>query len=160
FDLKTRALGAGLFLIQRGLAAGITLFAPSLVLSTILGWPTYVTTIMIGTLVIVYVVSGGTKAVSLTQRYQMSVIMGGMILAGILALLKIPDNVSCGETVQIAGEMGKLNLINLEFNLNDRYNIWSGLIAGAFLSLSYFGTDQSQVARYLSGTSITESRLR
>lgn len=159
FDLKTRALGAGLFLIQRGLAAGITLFAPSLVLSTILGWPTYVTTIMIGTLVIVYVVSGGTKAVSLTQRYQMSVIMGGMILAGILALLKIPDNVSFGETVQIAGEMGKLNLINLEFNLNDRYNIWSGLIAGAFLSLSYFGTDQSQVARYLSGTSITESRL-
>lgn len=159
FDLKTRALAATLFLILRGLSAGITLFAPALVLSTILRWPVSVTTIMIGTLVIIYVVSGGTRAVSLTQRQQMTVIMSGMILAGILALNMLPENLSFGETVQVAGEMGKLNLINLEFDLNDRYNIWSGLIAGTFLSLSYFGTDQSQVARYLGGTSIRESRL-
>lgn len=159
FDLKTRALAAGLFLILRGLSAGITLFAPSLVLSTILEWPTSATTMLIGTAVIIYVVSGGTKAVSLTQRHQMTVIMSGMILAGILAINMLPDNISFGETVELAGAMGKLNLINFEFDPNDRYNIWSGLIAGTFLSLSYFGTDQSQVARYLSGTSITESRL-
>jgi solute:Na+ symporter, SSS family len=159
FDLKTRALAAILFLILRGLSAGITLFAPALVLSTILEWPLSLTTVMIGTLVIVYVVSGGTKAVSLTQRQQMAVIMSGMILAGILALNMLPDHVSFNETVQIAGEMGKLNLVNLEFNPNDRYNIWSGLVAGTFLFLSYFGTDQSQVARYLGGSSVAESRL-
>jgi SSS family solute:Na+ symporter len=159
FDLKTRTLAAILFLILRGLSAGITLFAPSLVLSTILGWPVSITTIMIGTLVIVYVVSGGTKAVSLTQRQQMTVIMSGMILAGILAFTMLPENVSFSDTVQIAGEMGKLNLINLEFNPEDRYNIWSGLIAGTFLFLSYFGTDQSQVARYLGGASLKESRM-
>ncbi len=159
FDLKTRSLAAILFLILRGLSAGITLFAPSLVLSTILGWPITATTVLIGTLVIIYVVSGGTKAVSLTQRYQMAVIMGGMILAGILAFKMLPDHVSFGDTVSIAGETGKLNLVNLEFNPNDRYNIWSGLIAGTFLFLSYFGTDQSQVARYLGGSSVTESKL-
>ena len=159
FDLKTRSLAAFLFLILRGLSAGITLFAPSLVLSTILGWSTTFTTMIIGSLVIIYVTSGGTKAVSLTQRQQMTVIMSGMLLAGILALSMLPDNVSFGDSVQIAGELGKLNLVNLEFNPSDRYNIWSGLIAGTFLFLGYFGTDQSQVARYLSGTSITESRL-
>lgn len=159
FDLKTRSLAAILFLILRGVSAGITLFAPSLVLSTILGWSTTVTTMLIGTLVIIYVVSGGTKAVSLTQRYQMTVMIGGMILAGILAFNLLPDGVSFGDTVNIAGEMGKLNLVNLEFSLNDRFNIWSGLIAGTFLSLSYFGTDQSQVARYLGGSSLTESKL-
>jgi solute:Na+ symporter, SSS family len=159
FDLKTRSLAALFFLTLRGLSAGITLFAPSLVLSTILGWSVTWTTIFIGTLVIMYVVSGGTKAVSLTQRYQMSVIMGGMILAGILAFRLLPEDISFGDTVGIAGAMGKLNLVNLEFNLTDRYNIWSGLVAGTFLFLSYFGTDQSQVARYLGGTSVTESRL-
>lgn len=159
FDLKTRTLAAGLFLILRGLSAGITLFAPSLVLSTILHWPNYVTTILIGTLVIIYVTSGGTKAVSLTQRQQMTVIMSGMILAGILAYTMLPETVSFGNAVDIAGNLGKLNLVNLEFNLSDRYNIWSGLIAGTFLFLSYFGTDQSQVARYLGGSSVTESRL-
>jgi len=159
FDLKTRSLAALLFLILRGLSAGITLFAPSLVLSTILGWPINVTTVLIGSLVIIYVTSGGTKAVSLTQRYQMTVIMGGMILAGILAFTMLPSGVSFGDTIQIAGEMGKLNLVNLEFNLADRYNIWSGLIAGTFLFLSYFGTDQSQVARYLGGLSERESKL-
>lgn len=159
FDLKTRTLAAILFLILRGLSAGITLFAPALVLSTILRWPISLTTVMIGVLVIIYVVSGGTKAVSITQRQQMAVIMIGMILAGILALNMLPESVSFKETVQIAGEMGKLNLVNLEFDLDDRYNIWSGLIAGTFLFLAYFGTDQSQVARYLGGSSIAESRL-
>lgn len=159
FDLKTRTLAAVLFLMLRGLSAGITLFAPALVLSTILEWPISVTTLMIGTLVIMYVVSGGTKAVSITQRQQMTVIISGMVLAGVLAYTMLPEQMTFGDTVQIAGEMGKLNIVNLEFNLNDRYNIWSGLIAGMFLSLSYFGTDQSQVSRYLGGTSITESRL-
>jgi Na+/proline symporter len=159
FDLKTRSLAAILFLILRGLSAGITLFAPALVLSTILEMPIMITTIFIGTLVIVYVVSGGTKAVSITQRQQMAVIMSGMILAGILAFHLIPEEVSFTDTVRIAGEMDKLNLVNLEFNINDRYNIWSGLIAGTFLFLSYFGTDQSQVGRYLGGSSVTESRL-
>jgi len=159
FDLKTRSLAAILFLILRGLSAGITLFAPSLVLSTILGWSINITTVLIGTLVIIYVTSGGTRAVSLTQRYQMTVIMGGMILAGILAYSMLPQEVSFIDTVNIAGEMGKLNLVNLEFNPNDRYNIWSGLIAGTFLFLSYFGTDQSQVGRYLSGLSERESKL-
>jgi solute:Na+ symporter, SSS family len=159
FDLKTRTLAALFFLLLRGLSVGITLFAPSLVLSTILGWSIGFTTVLIGTLVIFYVVSGGTKAVSLTQRQQMTVMMSGMILAGILAAYLLPDDVSFGDTVQIAGELGKLNLINLEFDIQDRYNIWSGLIAGTFLSLSYFGTDQSQVSRYLGGSSIGESRL-
>jgi SSS family solute:Na+ symporter len=159
FDLKTRLLAAGIFLVLRGLSAGITLFAPALVLSTILGWSVSVTTILIGTLVIIYVVSGGTKAVSLTQRQQMAVIMSGMIMAGILAFNLLPSDVSFSETVQLAGTLGKLNLVNLEFNITDRYNIWSGLIAGTFLFLSYFGTDQSQVARYLGGSSLTESRL-
>lgn len=159
FDLKTRTLAAILFLILRGLSAGITLYAPAIVLSTILGWPISITTVLIGTLVIIYVTVGGTRAVSLTQRQQMTVIMSGMILAGILAYTMLPDHISFGDTIQIAGELGKLNLVNLEFNPNDRYNIWSGLIAGTFLFLSYFGTDQSQVARYLGGKSITESRL-
>lgn len=159
FDLKTRTLAAILFLILRGLSAGITLFAPALVLSTILGWPISVTTIFIGVIVIVYVVSGGTKAVSLTQRQQMAVIMSGMLLAGVLAFNMLPDQVSFTDTVQIAGELGKLNLINYKFDPNDRYNIWSGLIAGTFLFLSYFGTDQSQVGRYLGGQSVAESRM-
>jgi solute:Na+ symporter, SSS family len=159
FDLKTRTLAALLFLVLRGLSVGITLYAPSLVLSTILRWPISLTTILIGTLVIIYVVSGGTKAVSLTQRQQMAVIMSGMILAGALAFYMLPENVSFGNAVSIAGELGKLNLVNLEFDPTDRYNIWSGLIAGTFLFLAYFGTDQSQVARYLGGASVAESRM-
>jgi solute:Na+ symporter, SSS family len=159
FDLKTRTLAALLFLVLRGLSAGITLFAPALVLSTIIGWQVSFTTIFIGVLVIIYVVSGGTNAVSLTQRYQMAVIMGGMILAGIFAYTLLPSGISFNDTVQIAGELGKFNLVNIEFNLTDRYNIWSGMIAGTFLFLAYFGTDQSQVARYLGGTSVGASRL-
>jgi SSS family solute:Na+ symporter len=159
FDLKTRTLAAILFLILRGLSAGITLFAPALVLSTILDWNILFTTLLIGALVIVYTVSGGTRAVSLTQRQQMTVIMGGMILAGVIAYRLIPDHVSFGNTIQIAGELGKLNIITTNFSWSDRFNIWSGLIASTFLFLSYFGTDQSQVGRYLGGKSIRESRM-
>jgi Na+/proline symporter len=159
FDLKTRTLAAILFLMLRGLSAGITLFAPALVLSTILGWNIFITTFLIGGLVIVYTVSGGTKAVSLTQRQQLTIIMGGMILAGIIAYRLIPDHISFGDTINIAGELGKLNIVTTNFSWNDRFNIWSGLIASTFLFLSYFGTDQSQVARYLGGKSIRESRM-
>lgn len=159
FDVKTRVLAVMLFLMLRGLSAGITLFAPSLVLSTILGWPVTFTTVLIGVLVIIYVISGGSKAVSLTQRYQMAVIMGGMVLAGVLAIKLLPGNVSFSDSVALAGNLGKFNLVSYDFDLKTRYNIWSGLIAGTFLSLSYFGTDQSQVARYLGGTSERESKL-
>jgi Na+/proline symporter len=159
FDVKTRILAVILFLFLRGLSAGITLFAPALVLSTILGWPVAFTTVLIGVLVIIYLVSGGSKAVSLTQRYQMAVIMGGMLLAGILAIKLLPEGVSFSDSVAMAGELGKFNLVSFEFDLQTRYNVWSGLIAGTFLSLSYFGTDQSQVARYLGGASETESKL-
>lgn len=159
FDLKTRTLAAILFLMLRGLSAGITLFAPAIVLSTILGWNIIFTTILIGLFVIIYSVSGGTKAVSLTQRQQMTVIMGGMILAGILAYRLLPDYVSFSDTIQIAGELGKLNIVTTNFSLSDRFNIWSGLLASTFLFLSYFGTDQSQVSRYLGGKSLTESRM-
>jgi SSS family solute:Na+ symporter len=159
FDLKTRTLAAILFLILRGLSAGITLFAPSIVLSTILGWNIIITTCVIGFLVIVYTVTGGTRAVSLTQRQQLTVVMGGMILAGVLAYRLLPVDMTFTETVQVAGELGKLNIVTTNFSLSDRFNIWSGLFASTFLFLSYFGTDQSQVARYLGGKSITESRM-
>jgi solute:Na+ symporter, SSS family len=159
FDLKTRTLAAILFLILRGLSAGITLYAPSIVLSTILGWNIAFTTVLIGMLVIIYSVSGGTKAVSLTQRQQMTIIMGGMLLAGIMAYSKLPESISFTDTVQIAGELGKLNIVTTNFSLSDRFNIWSGLLASTFLFLSYFGTDQSQVARYLGGKSLKESRM-
>ena len=159
FDLKTRTLAAILFLILRGLSAGITLYAPSIVLSTILGWNIAFTTVLIGMLVIVYSVSGGTKAVSLTQRQQMTIIMGGMLLAGIMAYSKLPESISFTDTIQLAGELGKLNIVTTNFSLSDRFNIWSGLLASTFLFLSYFGTDQSQVARYLGGKSLKESRM-
>lgn len=159
FDLKTRTLAAFYFLVGRGLAVGITIYAPALILSTILGWPIQITTILIGSLVLIYTVSGGTKAVSLTQKYQLTIIMAGMIAAGAIAFSMLPDGVTFGDTFRFAGEVGKLNLINLRFNLSDRYNIWSGLIGGLFLFLSYFGADQSQVGRYLSGASVREIRL-
>lgn len=159
FDRKTRSLAAFYFLMLRGLSVGITIYAPSLILSTILGWSINVTTVMIGTLVMAYTVSGGTKAVSITQKYQLTIIMGGMLAAGGIAFSELPDGMTFGDTFRYAGEVGKLNLINLSFNLSDRYNIWSGLIGGLFLFLSYFGADQSQVGRYLGGASITESRL-
>ncbi len=159
FDVKTRSLAAFYFLMLRGLSVGITLYAPALILSTILGWNINYTTILIGVFVLIYTVSGGTKAVSVTQKYQLAVIMSGMMVAGWIAFSSLPDGISFGDTFRFAGEMGKMNLINLDFNLSDRYNIWSGLIGGLFLFLSYFGADQSQVGRYLTGSSVAESRL-
>ena len=159
FDLKTRSLAALFFLMLRGLSVGITIYAPSLILSTILDWNINLTTIFIGSLVMIYTVSGGTKAVSMTQKYQLTIIMVGMIIAGLTAFYKLPNDITFTEAFQLAGEMGKLNLINLSFDLSDRYNIWSGLIGGLFLFMSYFGADQSQVGRYLGGKSTSESRL-
>ena len=159
FDLKTRTLAALLFLVQRGLAAGITIYAPAIILSTLLNWNLTWTNIFIGLLVIIYTVSGGTKAVTQTQKQQMAVMMGGMILAGLLVINMLPKNISFMDALHVAGKMGKLNLVNFDFSLDDRYNFWTGTTAALFLFLSYFGTDQSQVQRYLSGKSLSQSRL-
>ena len=159
FDLKTRSLASFLFLIQRGLATGITIYAPAIILSSILGWNINYTIVIIGVLTTAYTVSGGTRAVSITQTQQMAVMMGGMILAGIVIVNLLPEEVSFTDAVQVAGKMGKMNLINFSFDWNDRYNVWSGITGGLFLFMSYFGTDQSQVGRYLYGKSIAESRL-
>lgn len=157
FDLKTRTLAALLFIIQRGLAAGITIYGPAIILSTLLGWNLTWTNVLIGTLVIAYTVSGGTEAVSITQKQQMAVMMGGMILAGIIVIQLLP--ISFQEALHVAGNMDKLNVVNFEFDLSDRYNVWSGMTAAVFLFLSYFGTDQSQVQRYLSGQTLSQSRM-
>lgn len=159
FDLKTRTLTAMLFLLQRGLAAGITIYAPAIILSSILGWDLNLTNIFIGVLVIIYTVSGGTKAVSQTQKQQMFVIMAGMFAAFFILLDRMPDEHSFSSILQTAGKMGKMEVVDLNFDLSDRYNLWSGLTGGLFLALSYFGTDQSQVARYLTASSIKQSRL-
>jgi len=159
FDLRTRTLTALLFLVQRGLAAGLTIYAPAIILSTILQWPLTLTTLFIGLLVIIYTVAGGTKAVSVTQKQQMIVILTGMFIAAILLVWQLPEEVLFGDAVGLAGKLGKLNVVSFEFDLSDRYNFWSGMLGGVFLFLSYFGTDQSQVQRYLSGKSLTESRL-
>lgn len=157
FDLKTRTLAALLFIIQRGLAAGITIYAPAIILSTLLGWNLTFTNIVIGVLVISYTVSGGTDAVSITQKQQMGVMMGGMLLAGVIVIQMLP--ISFQEALHVAGKMDKLNLVNFEFDPSDRYNVWSGMTAAVFLFLSYFGTDQSQVQRYLSGQTLSQSRM-
>lgn len=159
FDLKTRTFAALLFLIQRGLSTGITIYAPAIVLSTILGWNLTLTNIVIGGLVIVYTVSGGTRAVSVTQGFQMTVILLGMFTAGYMVVKLLPEHIHFKEAVQVAGSFGKMNIIDFSFNWNDRYNFWSGMLGGLFLFLSYFGTDQSQVARYLSGESLAASRM-
>lgn len=159
FDLKTRALTAFLFLVQRGLAAGLTIFAPSLILSVILGWDLRVTILVIGGLVIIYTTSGGTRAVSRTQVLQAAVILLGMGAAFVALVASLPADVSFLDALRVAGKAGKLNAIDPTFSLTNRYTLWSGLIGGAFLQLSYFGTDQSQVQRYLAGQSVTHSRL-
>ncbi len=159
FDLKTRLLGAFLFLIQRGLAAGITIYAPAIILSTILGWPLEPTVVAMGALVIFYTVTGGSKAVSQTQKQQMEVMMGGMVVAAIVIVWRLPEHVSFGKAVDVAGAFGRMNVVSFDLDIQDRYNFWSGITGGLFLSLSYFGTDQSQVGRYLTGRSISESRL-
>jgi len=159
FDLKTRTLTAILFLIQRGLAAGITIFAPSIILSAVLGWDLRTLNIIIGTLVIAYTVSGGTKAVSVTQKQQMFIIMIGMFFAFFFILGSLPADISFGEALKIAGANEKLNILNFDFDTKNRYTFWSGITGGFFLALAYFGTDQSQVQRYLSGKSVRESQL-
>ena len=159
FDRKTRTLAAVLFLVQRGLAAGITIFAPAIILSTILGWDLKLLNLSIGFLVIIYTVSGGTKAVSITQKQQMFVIMSGMIIAFIIILNSLPQNINFSEALKMAGIGGKMEIVNFSFDLEKKYTFWSGITGGFFLALSYFGTDQSQVQRYLSGKSVKESQL-
>lgn len=159
FNLRTRTLTAVLFLVQRGLAAGITIYAPAIILSQILGWSLNLTIFLTGAVVIFYTYSGGTKAVSVTQKQQMVIILGGMVLAAIVIVYQLPPDVHFSDALHIAGVMDKLNVVNFEFNFSDRYNFWSGMLGGVFLFLSYFGTDQSQVQRYLSGRSLAESRL-
>ena len=159
FDLKTRALTSFLFLIQRGLSTGITIYAPAIILSTILNMNVVYTTLFIGGLVIFYTVYGGTKAVSYTQVLQMSIIFFGMFFAGVMVVKLLPNGVGFSNALHIAGKMGKMNVIDWHFDWNNRYTVWSGLIGGFFLQLSYFGTDQSQVGRYLAGSSVAQSRL-
>ena len=159
FDLKTRSLAAILFLIQRGLAAGITIFAPAIILSAVLGWDLNVLNIVIGVLVIIYTVSGGTKAVSVTQKQQMAVIFAGMFVAFYLIVSYLPDDINFSKALKIAGASGKMDVLDFSFSFDNRYTFWSGIIGGTFLALSYFGTDQSQVQRYLSGKSIKEMQL-
>ncbi len=159
FDLKTRSLAAILFLIQRGLAAGITIFAPAIILSAVLGWDLNTLNIIIGILVIIYTVTGGTKAVSVTQKQQMAVIFGGMFIAFYLIVSYLPADISFSKALKIAGASGKMEVLDFSFNLDNRYTFWSGIIGGTFLALSYFGTDQSQVQRYLSGKSMKEMQL-
>ena len=159
FDLKTRVLTSLLFLIPRALSTGVTIAAPSIILTTILGWDLYWTNILTGTVVTVYCMFGGSKTISYTQLQQMFVVLGGMFIAGYMVIQLLPEGIGFTDTLKIAGKMGKTNVIDWEFDLSNRYNVWSGLIGGFFLQLSYFGTDQSQVGRYLSGESIGQSRL-
>lgn len=159
FDSKTRSFTAFLFLLQRGLSTGITIYAPSIILSTILNVDIIYTTFIMGGIVILYTVYGGTKAVSYTQMLQMAIIFSGLFMAAYMVVYMLPANVGLGDALHIAGKMGKLNAIDTQFDWNNNYNIWSGIIGGFFLQLSYFGTDQSQVGRYLTGKSVTQSRL-
>ncbi|HEX7619224.1 MAG TPA: sodium:solute symporter, partial [Verrucomicrobiae bacterium] len=154
FDTKTRLLGAAIFLLQRGLQAGITIYAPAIILSTVFGWRLDLTIIFTGLLVIVYTVTGGSAAVNLTQKWQMAVIFGGMITAFVVLLTKLP-----ADALHIAGAMGKLQAVDFTPDLQRRYTFWSGMLGGLFLSLSYFGTDQSQVQRYIGGAALREGRL-
>lgn len=159
FDLKTRTLAALLFLIQRGLAAGITIFAPSIILSAVLGWNLRTLNIIIGILVIIYTVSGGTKAVSVTHKQQMFIIFVGMFMAFFFILGYLPADINFTKALKVAGATGKLDILDFELNTSSRYTFWSGITGGLFLMLAYFGTDQSQVQRYLSGKSVRESQL-
>ncbi len=159
FDNKTRLLTASLFLLQRGLAAGITIYAPAIILSQIIGWSLNFTILFIGILVIIYTVSGGTKAVSQTHKQQMGIIFLGMFIACGFLVAYLTDHLSFGKGIEVAGLLDKMEVIDWEFDPSSKYNIWSGLLGGLFLQLSYFGTDQSQVQRYLGGKSIRESRL-
>ena len=159
FDAKTRLLGAGLFLVQRGLGAGITIYAPAIVLSTVMGWRLDVTIVCSGLLVVAYTVAGGCDAVSLTQKYQIGVIFAGMVAAFFVLVSRMPAGLTFSDTLSLAGGFHKLEAVDFSTSLDRRYTVWSGTLGGMFLALSYFGTDQSQVQRYLSGASLRESRL-
>ena len=159
FDVRVRSFTAFLFLVSRGLAAGITIYAPAIILSTLLDWNLQLTCLMIGGLVIIYTVSGGSRAVSLTQKWQMAIIMGGMFLAFYYVLQSFPETVGFSEGIDIAGNLGKMEIIDLSTDPSNRYTLLSGLTGGLFLFISYFGTDQSQVQRYLGGKSLKASRI-
>jgi SSS family solute:Na+ symporter len=159
FDVRTRAFTAFLFLVQRGVSTGITIYAPALILSSILQVNITWTTLLIGSLVVGYTAYGGTKAVSYTQLLQMSIIFTGLMAAGMLVVYLLPQGVGFADALHIAGKSGKTNAIDFTLDLNNQYTVWTGLIGGFFLQLSYFGTDQSQVGRYLTGSSVRESRI-
>ena len=159
FDSKTRLLTAGLFLVQRGLATGVTIYAPAIILSTVLGWRLDLTIVCTGLLVIIYTVTGGSAAVNLTQKWQMAVIFGGMVTAFFVLLAKLPPGLGFGGAAHLAGAMGKLQAVDFSFNPDRRYTFWTGMLGGTFLMLSYFGTDQSQVQRYIGGAALREGRL-
>ena len=159
FDLRTRSLAAILFLVQRGLGTGLTIYAPSIILSALLGWNLTLMNIIIGVLVIIYTFSGGTKAVNVTQRQQMFVIMSGMFITFLLILYYLPNDMTFNNALHIAGANDKMNIVDFSFNPEEKYTFWSGITGGFFLALAYFGTDQSQVGRYLSGKSVKESQM-
>jgi SSS family solute:Na+ symporter len=159
FDEKTRLLGAGLFLLQRGLAAGVTIYAPAIIISTVLGWPLDLVIVFTGLLVIVYTVTGGSEAVALTHKWQMAVISAGMLTAMAVLLLRLPDGLGFTGAAHVAGALGKLQAVDFSLDPSRRYTVWTGVFGGLFLSLSYFGTDQSQVQRYIGGASLREGRL-
>ena len=164
FDVKTRTLTSGLFLLSRGLSTGISIYAPSIILSSLLGWNIYYTNLVMGGLLIIYTMSGGAKAVAYTQQLQLLIIISGMVAAGYLVVKLLPSDIGFTEALKIAGGQGKMNIItsgvtNNHFDWKDKYNIWSGVIGGFFLALSYFGTDQSQVGRYLTAKSDKESKV-
>ncbi len=158
FDLKTRTLTSIIFLVQRGLAVGITIYAPSIILSVMLGWDMGITSSVIGGAIIIYTATGGVKSVSWTHVQQMFIIMSGMVIALIVIVFSLPEDISFNDALYVAGGLGKLNAVDFSFDLSDRYNFWSGLIGGLFVALAYFGTDQSQVQRYLTGQSVAQSR--
>lgn len=165
FDLRTRALTSILFLVSRGLSTGISIYAPSIILSSLMGWNIYVTNLVMGGLLIIYTMTGGAKAVAYTQMQQLFIVFVGMFLAGYMVVHLLPNGVGFSDALQVAGKMGKLNIIETKIDVTDsvwwkdKYNIWSGVIGGFFLALSYFGTDQSQVGRYLTAKDIKESRI-
>jgi solute:Na+ symporter, SSS family len=159
FDVRVRLFGGALFLLGRGLATGITIYAPSIILSQILGWPLHAMIWAMGLIVVAYTVLGGTRAVAFTQKQQMIVMLLGLVIAAVVVILRLPSDVSLGDAVQVAGALGRMNVVSFDLDFANRYNFWAGLTGGFFLQLSYFGTDQSQVQRYLSGQSTGESRL-
>ncbi len=159
FDQKTRLLGAGLFLLQRGLAAGVTIYAPAIILATVLGWRLDLTIVGTGLLVIIYTVTGGSEAVSLTQKWQMGIIFAGMITAFLILLARLPEGLGFTGAAHVAGAMGKLHAVDFSLDGDKRYTVWTGMLGGTFLMLSYFGTDQSQVQRYIGGAALREGRL-